>query len=248
MNHPILNGTSTYNELFNNKWEIYQKICSSNYMEHRQFSESLNKFLISYFQKGFSMLDLGCGDASFTSYGLLNTTISNYTGIDLSLVALDIANINMTRLGLEPIKDSLSLIQGDFFQILPELLLNKNARFDVVLMSFSLHNLNTKNKDLMIHNIWDILQPNGVFILIDLVSQDNEDRETYIQRYLDGVQNNWSELTPDEYVIVENHILKNYFPESPKTIYELAKKHDFTQIENLWIDSANVAQSLCLYK
>ncbi len=248
MNHPILNSTSTYNDLFNNKWEIYHKICSNNYMEHRQFSESLNKFLVSYFQNGFSMLDLGCGDTSFTSYALLNTTITNYTGIDLSLAALDIANINMTRLGLGHLKSYLSLIRGDFFQLMPQLALDNRNHFDVVLMSFSLHNLTIEEKEVIFSNIWDILQPNGVFILIDTVSQDNEDRETYIQRYLDGVLNNWSELTPEEYVIIENHISKSYFPETQNNTYKLAKKYNFTQIENLWIDSANTAQSLCLYK
>lgn len=248
MNHPILNGTSTYNDLFNNKWELYQKICSNNYMEHRQFSESLKKFLISYFQKGFSMLDLGCGDASFTSYALLNTTISNYTGIDLSSAALDIASINLTRLGLGHLKDCLSLIKGDFSELMPELVLNNKNSFDVVLMSFSLHHFSVEEKEIIIHNIWNLLRPNGVFILIDTVCQDNEDRETFIQRYLDGVRNNWSELTAEEYVLVANHISTSNFPETQKTIYRLAKKHDFTQIENLWIDSSNAAQSLCLYK
>jgi ubiquinone/menaquinone biosynthesis C-methylase UbiE len=248
MNHPILNGTSTHNDFFNNQWEVYQKICSQNYMEHRQFSESLNKFLTSYFQKGFSMLDLGCGDASFTSYALLNTTVSSYTGIDLSSAALDIANVNMTRLGLGHLQDCLSLIQGNFSELMPKLVLSKEDRFDVVLMSFSLHHLSFEEKEIVIHHIWNILKPNGVFILIDIVSQDNEDREVYIKRHLETVRNNWSELTPEEYASVEKHISTNNFPESQKTIYGLAKKHDFTQIENLWIDSANTAQSLCFYK
>jgi ubiquinone/menaquinone biosynthesis C-methylase UbiE len=248
MNHPILDGTSTYNDFFNNQWQVYQKISSQNYMEHRQFCESLNKFLTSYFQKGFSMLDLGCGDTSFTSYALLNTTISSYTGIDLSATALDIASINMTRLGLCHLQNYLSLIQGDFFKMMPELVLNNKDSFDVVLMSFSLHHLGTEEKEIMIHNIWNLLRPNGVFILIDIFSQENEDRETCIQRYLEVVRNNWSELTPEEYVMVENHINTSDFPETEKTIYRLAKKHDFSQIENLWINSSNTAQSLCLYK
>ncbi len=248
MNHPIINSASTYNDFFNNQWEVYQKICSHNYMEHRQFCETLKTFLTSYFQKGFSMLDLGCGDASFTSYALLNTKISSYTGIDLSLAALDIANTNMTRLGLRHLKDYLSLIQGDFLEVIPELALNNDNRFDVVLMCFSLHHLSLEEKEIILHNIWNLLRPNGVFILIDIFSQEDEDRDNYIKRYLDTVQNNWSELTPEEYAMVEKHISTNDFPESQKTIYGLAKKHDFPQIENLWINSANTAQSLCLYK
>lgn len=245
MNHPILNGTSTpsYNDLFNNQWEVYEKILNNNYMEHRQFGESLNKFLASYFQRGFSMLDLGCGDASFTSTALLNTTISEYTGIDLSKSALDIARSNMAVIDCDR-----NFLQGNFLELIPELVLTNEDRFDVVLMSFSLHHLGIEEKEIVIHKIWDILQPNGVFILIDIVSQDNEDREAYIKRYLEGVRNNWSELAPEEYVMVEKHISTNDFPETQKTIYKLAKKHDFTQVENLWIDSANTAQSLCLYK
>jgi ubiquinone/menaquinone biosynthesis C-methylase UbiE len=246
--NPILNGTSTYNDLFNNQWDVYQKICSNNYMEHRQFSDRLHQFLASYFQKGFSMLDLGCGDASFTSYALLNTTISNYTGIDLSKTALDIANINMGRLGLGHLNGHCSFIEGDFSELISELALEYKNSFDVVLMSFALHHLSTEKKEIIIHDIWNLLRPNGVFILIDIFCQDNEDRETYVKRHLEDVRNNWSELTPEEYAIIENHIFASDFPETEKTIHKLAKKHDFPQIENLWINTSNTAQSLCLYK
>ncbi|MBW4636573.1 MAG: class I SAM-dependent methyltransferase [Iphinoe sp. HA4291-MV1] len=72
------------NEFFNTQWKLYQKILSNNYMKHREIYGVLHKFLVSYFQKPFSLLDLGCGDASFAVQALLNTTITFYTGIDLS--------------------------------------------------------------------------------------------------------------------------------------------------------------------
>ena len=54
-------------------------------MGHREIYGVLHELLVSYFQKPFKMLDLGCGDASFTAQVLLDTNIVSYQGVDLSI-------------------------------------------------------------------------------------------------------------------------------------------------------------------
>lgn len=60
------------NELFNNQWILYQKILNNNYMGHQEIYDILHEFLLSNFQKPFKMLELGCGDATFTAKALLS--------------------------------------------------------------------------------------------------------------------------------------------------------------------------------
>ena len=78
------NSSDPSNEFFNEQWELYQKVLSNNYMGHREIYNVLHEFLVNYYNKPFKMLDLGCGDASFSSQALLDTKINSYCGIDLS--------------------------------------------------------------------------------------------------------------------------------------------------------------------
>ncbi|MBS9395755.1 MAG: class I SAM-dependent methyltransferase [Dolichospermum sp. LBC05a] len=69
---------------FKKNWEIYQKVLANNCMEHREIYGVLHKLLTDYLPAPFSLLELGCGDASSSVQALLNTTVASYTGIDLS--------------------------------------------------------------------------------------------------------------------------------------------------------------------
>jgi SAM-dependent methyltransferase len=229
------------NELFNKQWNIYQKIIQNNYMGHREISGILNSLLTNYFQKPFSLLDLGCGDASFTSQALLNTTLAAYQGIDLSEVALEIAHSNM-----KPFSGTKNFTQGDFSVLVPELVKSLD-KFDAILASFAIHHLNLEQKDSLISQIKSLLKSDGVFIFIDLVRLENEEREAYIRRYIDDVRQHWEALTPQEFSMVEDHISSSDFPETQKTLYSLSRKHSFSNIECLYQDSLDTTQLLCFY-
>ncbi|WP_414624107.1 class I SAM-dependent methyltransferase [Calothrix sp. CCY 0018] len=230
------------NELFNNQWTTYQKILNSNYMGHREIYDVLHELLVSY-QKPFKMLELGCGDASFTAQALLNTFVESYKGIDLSEAALKIANSNMA-----PINCSKTFTEGDFSELIPQLVENQKDSFDVILISFALHHLLVEQKDYIIGQLLNLLTTNGVFILIDVVRKPEENRETYIRRYLEEVQKSWSLVTPQEYSMVENHISSNDFPETQEILYSIAKKHDFSRVECLYCDPLDMTKLLCFYR
>ncbi|GAX43105.1 hypothetical protein NIES4075_41170 [Tolypothrix sp. NIES-4075] len=68
-----------------------------------------------------------------------------------------------------------------------------------------------------------LLAPGGIFILIDVVREE-EDRESCLKHYLEGVQKYWSLLTPQEYSMVENHISSSDFPETQQTLQEISQK------------------------
>src|SRR5579883_495647 len=170
-------------EFFRKQWKIYQKVLNNNYMGHREIYRTLHELLVSYFQRPFKMLDLGCGDASFTSLALLNTNIASYHGVDLSIPALEIAKENLAK-----IQCNITLTQGDFSDSDSFLASYPQNKVDVILISFALHHLHLEQKYYFIDQLQNCLVSGGILILIDIIRQHEEDRATYIRRYLDGVQ------------------------------------------------------------
>ncbi|MEH2013376.1 class I SAM-dependent methyltransferase [Nostoc sp.] len=230
-------------EFFNEQWKLYQKIVDNNYMGHHEIYSILRELLLGYFQQPFRMLDLGCGDASFTAQALLNSTITSYQGIDLSIPALEIAKDNMTKIQCDT-----TFTQGDFSQLVPELMLSQHNSFDIILSSFALHHLSLEQKDCIIGQMKNLLTSNGVFILIDVVRKEGEERETYLRRYLEDVQKYWCLLTPQEYLMVANHISSSDFPETHQTLDEISQKYNFTHFDCLYNNPLNATQFLCFYR
>ncbi len=244
-------------EFFNEQWKLYQKILNHNYMGHCEIYSTLREFLLGYFQQPFKMLDLGCGDASFTSQALLNSIITSYQGVDLSVPALEIAKDNMAKIQCDT-----SFTQGNLSQFVPELVSSQQNSFDIILSSFVLHHLSLEEKDSIIGQIKNLLTSNGVFILIDVVRKEGEDRENYLKCYLDNVQKYWSYLkcyldnvqkywsliTPQEYLMLANHISSSDFPEPQQTLDEISQKCNFTRFDCLYDNPLNATQLLCFYR
>lgn len=244
LNHLEQGGVSSArsNRLFNEQWQLYQKVLNNNYLGHREVYRILHEFLARYEQKPFKMLDLGCGDASFVAQALMNTTITFYQGIDLSKAALAIARDNMVLIHCQKM-----FIQGDFFELVPKLAKNQQDSFDVVLASFSLHHLTLEQKDYLMSQLLQLLKDNSVFLLIDPMCQEGESREAYLKRYLEWVQQEWSLLTSQEVLMVEDHISANDFPETQKTLRLIAQKHGFLKVDCLYQNLLNSTQLLCFY-
>ena len=231
------------NEFFNEHWRFYQKVLSNNYIGHREIYSILHEFLVSYYKKPFNILVLGCGDVHFAAQAVLNTTINFYCGIDLSEPALKIARDNMANL-----KSEKHFIQGDLFQLIFQLGQNQENSFDVILSSFALHHLTLKQKEYLIGQLPHLLKADGVFLLIDLVRLPEETREAYIRRYLENVRQDWSLLTTQEFLKVEEHISTSDFPETQETLYSLARKHGFSRVDCLYHDPLDTTQLLCFYR
>ena len=231
------------NELFNDRWQLYQKILANNYMEHREIYDILHKFLNKYFQKPFSLLELGCGDASFTLKALANTNVAAYQGIDLSENALLIAQANMASTLYTK-----TFIQGDISQRVSELVKTQGNSFDAILTSFAFHHLSLEQKDVAMGKIFNLLNPGGTFIVIDIIRMEQESQQEYIQRYLNNVRQNWQNLTSQEVEMVASHICGEDLPETQTTLYSLAKNHGFASWKYLYGDSQGLSKILYFEK
>ncbi|KGF73812.1 ubiquinone biosynthesis protein UbiE [Neosynechococcus sphagnicola sy1] len=228
--------TTPPDQIFNDQWHLYQKVLHHNYMGHREVYGVVHDLLLQQFHHPFSLLDLGCGDAEFISQALVETPIATYTGVDLSATALAIAQENLAALPCQS-----TWVQDDFFDWVQ----NYEHPFDLILVSFSLHHLSLAQKDLVMGRLSQLLKPAGVLMLIDICRRPEEDRETYLRRYMAAVQQDWSRLTPQEYQMVESHITICDFPETQITLTELGHRHGFQSVTCQYQDPADTTLLLC---
>ena len=138
--------------------------------------------------------------------------------------------------------------QQDLFALIPELAKGETESFDAILSSFALHHLTWEHKDGVINQLFQLLRADGVVLLIDVIRNEKETRDSYIKRYLENVRRHWSVLTSQDYEMVEEHIASNDLPESQSAWWSLARKHGFKRMECLYKDLFNSTRFLVFYR
>jgi len=192
--------------IFLNQWEIYQYVVNANFMAHQQIKTHLQSWLKQQRVEAFSVLDLGCGDASMMVDALQDTTVSSYMGIDLSAAALALAVENTQQKSLNAcfeigdLKDFTQLIQA--------------KTFDVIVAGFSLHHLSAEEKQLFFQQSQAVLNEGGVLVLYDVLRQHEESRSAYLDRYCHHVERQWQGITAEMLTVIEGHIRSSDYPQS----------------------------------
>ncbi|HZA28553.1 MAG TPA: class I SAM-dependent methyltransferase [Gammaproteobacteria bacterium] len=191
---------------FFNEWSIYQKVLKNNYMFHEEIYGTVQKLLAERLQgRTFSLLDLGCGDASYIARALAGTTIRQYTGFDLSDTAIAIAERN-----LGPLNCGLRLIQTDFLAGL----IGNRERYDVIFTGFALHHLHHEDKQRFFQCCAHALNKDGVLIVVDTFLRDGETAMEYFKAHSAYIRDNWHDYTEPELEALLRHITTQDIPES----------------------------------
>ncbi len=212
-------------EIFRNEWPTYKKVLDCNYMFHREIYHDLGRFLERRFaSRSFSILELGCGDASQTARALANCQVSAYRGYDLSDIALKDAARNLAALHCDVRLSCAHLLSG---------LAESEGGYDVVFSSFALHHLTLDEKRRFFSLSHRALKDNGVLLLVDVIRAEHEDRPTYLRSYLGHLAEHWSALTEEELLSVSAHIEGNDFPETPSLYRAMAQELGFPQAQQL---------------
>ena len=73
------------------QWQVYKSIIDRDFMRHREIYAGIHAFVESLYPRRFSLLDLGCGDATSIARTFAGTALSRYTGVDASASALQAA-------------------------------------------------------------------------------------------------------------------------------------------------------------
>jgi len=210
------------------EWQVYGKLLTHDYMDHRAFFARLQAEAEGRFQRPPAILDLGCGDLTPILPMLAGMPVRRYVGIDESDVALAIAANRLEELG-----QSSRLMRGDLLAVLDDI----PGRFDLVLASFSLHHLaDPVDKLMTLKRARRLLTEDGFFAMIDVFCADAEPRQRYVERWIANAESRYLELQPAEKVLLFEHVRARDFPLSLNQWRALGMEAGLPRVEVLLED------------
>lgn len=210
--------------LFRSNWEIYQKLLKHNYMFHHElFLASQN--LIQTINHPLSLVDLGCGDASLSKALFEHSEISRYIACDLSLPALLLAKTN-----LAPWSSVLELNCKDMLEQLAQI---PDHSLDLVFSSYAIHHLIDESKLAFFKESHRVLRNQGWFVFIDVMRNDSQSRDNYLDNYLQMVEQQWVAINATERARISEHVRANDFPLSSSAYQSYARKASFQEMHLL---------------
>jgi SAM-dependent methyltransferase len=196
-------------------WTTYAKVVALDYMFHRDIGDAVEAAMRARFEgRAFSLLDLGCGDASTFAPRLARLPLSRYVGVDLSATALALARQNLAGLPCP-----VDLVEGDLMDgVAP------GPKVDAIYASFSLHHLATAQKAQFFRRAAARLAPGGLLLIVDVFREEDESLDVYYRHYCTWLRTTWTQMQEGEREQVCAHIVANDFPETLSTLQKLA--HD----------------------
>jgi SAM-dependent methyltransferase len=214
---------------FFNGWNLYRRIVENDYLCHDSVRQALSGWLDGL-ERPFSFLDLGCGDAAFSTGILKGRNLASYTGMDLSPVALDLARGN-TRKIAAPV----SLVHGDFVTEIGTL----PASYDVIYLGLSLHHLSRTEKEFFFGELRRRTAPGGALLVCDPILSPGEVRDVFMGRWVDHAKWTWKALTIEEIDGAVEHVTTADFPEEIGTLNRMAVGAGFRPAEVLFTDRSD---------
>lgn len=207
--------------LFRRSWSLYDAITAENYMFHRELYAPVAAALTKRHAAGpYSVLDLGCGNARFLAPVLHAAPPVRYDGVDLSPTAL--AEVADYLAGL----DGVSLHEGDMLAHTAA----SEESYDVIFTGFAVHHLDTRQKAQLVQSCAALLAPGGEFLMIDVVREEGQDRDTYIAAYIERMRG-WTAVAAELIDEACEHVAAHDQPDSFTTLASLAAAAGFGQAE-----------------
>jgi len=201
-------------DLFARSWSLYDHITEHNYMFHQEIYDELAELLKQRLDAGqYRMLDLGCGNARYLVPALLKAMPAHYQGVDLSQVALDEAAGYLAEL------PSVTLTHGDLLQAVE----STSDTWDVIFTGYALHHLPAEDKARFFQAAARCLSPGGWLVMVDVVRQEEQSREHYLEGYLKFMRETWVKVPPEQLDEACAHVESYDFPESRSNLNEMAQ-------------------------
>ena len=208
------------------QWEIYQTLMERNYFSHREVGQILHERLRAL-PPGFSFMDLGAGDAAFSSRFLTGLPLGAYEAVDLAEPALERARIHCRLLPC-PCRFTL----GSFIEEIPR----RQAEADVLYIGLSLHHLPRAQKEEFFPFLARALKPGGRLYFYEPVLRPGERREECLQRWWDMAQVQWTALDPERLRLAWDHVSGSDYPEEPAVWEQLGQAAGFSSAAHLYTE------------
>jgi cyclopropane fatty-acyl-phospholipid synthase-like methyltransferase len=222
--------------IFTQSWSLYDLITEHNYMFHREIYAGVEALLRSRAGRGeYRLLDLGCGNARYLAPCLKRYPPLMYEGVDLSETALAEAREYLAGLPVET-----SLTQGDLLQTIK----STNQRWDVIFSGFAIHHLKLDEKAQFFRAAAGCLSKEGWLILVDVVREENEDREGFLEGYLNFMRENWTSVPSEQLEEACAHVRDHDYPECLSTLRKMAGEAGLC---SMWLISRHAQHHTLLF-
>lgn len=183
-------------------------------MFHREIYAGIEELLRSRADRGeYRLLDLGCGNARYLAPCLKRFPPLIYEGVDLSAAALKEAREYLAGLPGEA-----SLTQGELLQTMESM----NQTWDVIFSGFAIHHLSLDEKARFFRAAGRCLSKEGWLILVDVVREENEAREDFLDGYLNFMREKWTSVPPEQLEEACAHVRDHDYPECLSTLRRMA--------------------------
>ena len=200
---------------FSRNWSLYDLITKHNYMYHREIYAGIADLLKRRKnQNQYQLLDLGCGNARFLAPCLMQSPPARYEGVDLSEAALEEARGYLAKLPCPVV-----LRHGELLEAAE----STDNQWDVIFTGFALHHLTSEEKMRFFQVAGRCLTKSGWLLMVDVVRDENQSREDYMEGYLRLMREHWTQIPPDQLEAACEHVAANDYPESLSTLQKMAK-------------------------
>ncbi len=206
--------TADSTAIFKDSWSLYDLITEYNYMSHQEIYAGVDQLLQSRNNlEQTRLLDLGCGNARHLAPCLKRSPPSVYQGVDLSEAALAEARDYLTGLPGQVI-----LTHSDLLDAIE----STDKVWDVIFTGFTIHHLTLDAKKRFFQAVGKCLSQNGWLILVDVVRDEGQSRESYLDGYLKFMREGWIRVPHDQLEEACTHVHDWDYPESLSTLQEMA--------------------------
>jgi len=210
---------------FFDQWEIYRKVVGADYLNHRGAYAAIGE-VIARIAQPFSFLDLGAGDASATASVLQDSKLQHYEAVDISGVALSLAEKNMAGFS-----GGKKFIRGDFFQQVKE----RRESCDVIFIGLSLHHLQEADKGTFFSKVRGLIPEGGRLMFYEPIRECTESREEVLARWWE-LARSWALLDAGELQKVKEHVFGSDYPEPVEGYFAMAERAGFRGTRVLFTD------------
>ena len=163
----------------------------------------------------YRLLDLGCGNARYLAPSLKRHPPLIYEGVDLSEAALAEADEYLTGLPGHVI-----LTHGDLLEAVEW----TGTTWDVLFSGFAVHHLASDEKARFFRAAGRCLSKKGWLILVDVVREENQDRDNFLKAYLNFMREKWTSVPPHQLEEACAHVRDHDYPECLSTLREMAQE------------------------
>lgn len=155
------------------------------YPEHYKLRKEVAEIIRTHINDNTDtlILEIGCGTGETTKYILTETTKTKIIAVDKEKVMIDVLKTNLSEY-----IDNERLLQiiEDIFNYIKKI---GSLSIDCVTSSWTIHNFTRSQRTLLLHEIYRILKPNGIFVNMDkYVADDKNEEQKSLEKAIENMR------------------------------------------------------------